>query len=309
MNEQFSSRAAIREARFEHDLSAVLRASAPSGIPETLRRRAMEVSSTPVRGFGSVRRQGWLPNAIGRATAGMAALGASLIILVVVLLPVLADRSRTAAGLGGSGTGVRWSTPYASLEAREFAIRAVGATFVGNSAPVRVASDPGRRDYRTLEVEWRENGVEMRLNLYFAADASEWWVSEIRTYDGRDPGDWITYRGTFFKTRIGEAYEGTVDVTGGVEGSIMAPVPAADSSLHFGDARIEAFGIREPETRSRDEATASPTAVISRGTPAAGVAPIPSAAPSDTSDVLVDHDGTIAAPGNARSTRRPSCAG
>jgi hypothetical protein len=58
-----------------------------------------------------------------------------------------------------------------------------------------VHSDPGDRRYRTLEVTWRERGVEMRMNIYFAADDTHWWATEVRVYDGSADGDWIGWGG------------------------------------------------------------------------------------------------------------------
>ena len=57
---------------------------------------------------------------------------------------------------------------------------------------VDVHSDPGTLTYRTLEATWRENGVEMRLNMYFAGDAASTWVEEVRIYDGEVDGKWLT---------------------------------------------------------------------------------------------------------------------
>ena len=73
-------------------------------------------------------------------------------------------------------------------------------------------SDPGGSDYWTLEVIWFEHEVEQRLNMYFGSDGTDWWVDEIRTYDGYDPGEWVYAYGPFFQTPLGEAFEGDVEV-------------------------------------------------------------------------------------------------
>ena len=70
----------------------------------------------------------------------------------------------------------------------------------------------------TLEATWNEQGREQRLNLYFAADATAWWIREIRVYDGaaeparptgpRSPG------GPWARTPLGSAFQGDLDVAG-----------------------------------------------------------------------------------------------
>ena len=91
-----------------------------------------------------------------------------------------AGPARAAAGrLADEGRApVRCATSRSSPAARPSAAR----------VRWRVNSDPGDATYRTLEATWRENGVEMRLNLYFGGDASAWWVSEIRIYNGYGQG-------------------------------------------------------------------------------------------------------------------------
>ncbi len=48
--------------------------------------------------------------------------------------------------------------------------------------------------------------------MYFGSDGTDWWVDEIRTYDGYDPGEWVFAYGPFFQTPLGEAYEGDIQV-------------------------------------------------------------------------------------------------
>ena len=37
-----------------------------------------------------------------------------------------------------------------------------------------------------------EHGVEMRFYISFEADGENWTRTEVRTYDGRDSGEWVT---------------------------------------------------------------------------------------------------------------------
>ena len=70
-----------------------------------------------------------------------------------------------------AGASVNWQTPYAYFRADNFRIVANGKTFYANvSSPISVRSDPGSPAYTSLEVIWQENGVEMRLFIYFNSD-------------------------------------------------------------------------------------------------------------------------------------------
>ena len=89
-----------------------------------------------------------------------------------------------AAPLNAVPAQITWKSDVALLTARGFSLRAGDKTFLAN-APAKVTSDPGDATSRTLEVAWPENGVDMRVNLYFAGDATTWWVSEIRASTAR----------------------------------------------------------------------------------------------------------------------------
>ena len=119
----------------------------------------------------------------------------------------------STTGLGSNGNAVHWRTDVVAFTARDFWIDANGKRFTADVADVSVTSDPGNATYRTLEVTWHEHGVEMRLNLYFAGDATTSWVSEIRTYDGRPAGKWVTWEGTWFQAPNGGASSGDLDLT------------------------------------------------------------------------------------------------
>ena len=53
----------------------------------------------------------------------------------------------------------------------------------------------------------------MRLQFYFTGNRTHWWVDEIRTFNGQDPGNWIYYTGTFFKTPRNHTFTGDVALT------------------------------------------------------------------------------------------------
>lgn len=110
---------------------------------------------------------------------------------------------------------ISWRTDVVALTAREFSIVVGGVTFRAATPKIDIHSDPGNATYRTLEATWQENGVEMRLYLYFGGDESAWWVDEVRIYNGAANGDWLAARGIFFKTPLGAAWAGDQDIAMG----------------------------------------------------------------------------------------------
>ena len=123
-------------------------------------------------------------------------------------------------------------TRQVSLRADALAIEAGGKRF-GGAAPIQSHSDPGiPKENTTLELTWHEHGVEMRLFMYFTSNGEEWWSEEIRTYDGRSPGDWITYKGEFFRRPLGTPFVGDFEVS--------EPAPGT-GRLQLSNARLEVF--------------------------------------------------------------------
>jgi hypothetical protein len=142
----------------------------------------------------------------------------------------------STTGPGSNGNAVHWRTEVVEFTARDFWIDANGQRFTAAVPDVSVRSDPGDATYRTLEVTWQEHGVEMRLNLYFTGDATSWWVSQIRIYNGRNPGDWVSvgdepgWTGTWFRAPRGGSSVGELDLSapGGalhVAGLTLATTP------------------------------------------------------------------------------------
>lgn len=98
---------------------------------------------------------------------------------------------------------LNWDTGFVKLSAYDFYIAIDGNKFfTANISPSALVlrSDPpsgGDPNYTTLEAEWHENGVPMRLYMYFTRDMStnKWRVFEIRTYDGSSNGNWLYFPG------------------------------------------------------------------------------------------------------------------
>jgi len=115
---------------------------------------------------------------------------------------------------------VRWSTDRVDLQADDFSIEVGGKLFTSANAQVNVNGDPGDSRYWSLELTWNEQGREMKTNIYFGADKKQWWVSEIRTYDGGNGRNWIYSYGDYFRSDLGKEFKGDVAIAGWNEGKV-----------------------------------------------------------------------------------------
>lgn len=158
---------------------------------------------------------------------------------------------------------VSFSTPQVSLDADDFYLIANGKKFVGNK-DVSLHSDPGSANYTTLELTWFENGIEMRLYLYFKSDGTNWWSEEVRTYNGNNPGDWIYYYpGKIFESKLGYVFSApTFDLASNPNGLI-----------HFTNLKLKAFANYASAT-PKPTVTPTPNIVLTPS-PTATVTPSP----------------------------------
>lgn len=212
------------DGALERRVANFLRTEAPTVAPPGLFDGALRLldpaprqrGRTSLRGL--VRSPEWL---------GLGLMAAFVVIAVVGVLAV----GGGSGGGSGAGASAGSAPDYDGIRfhASSLVIDAGGRRFTLDPATATVHSDSGDATYRTLEWTWKQNGVEMRLNLYFASDGDRWWVSELRTYDGREPGEWLTATGRFFERPIGSAYDGSVDVT----------LPLATAGTGVGRLRID----------------------------------------------------------------------
>jgi hypothetical protein len=123
---------------------------------------------------------------------------------------------------------VHFETHQVKLDADNFFVEAYGKRFTAKDTRVWVATNPGD-NHQTLELEWDEHGVNMRVYFSFAADATDWWVDLIRAYDNKAENDGIYSEGERFRTPLGSVFQGDLDLSQhGVR-------------LHFTNLRLEAF--------------------------------------------------------------------
>ena len=110
------------------------------------------------------------------------------LILFIGMLVILCPQRASA----NSVNPVIWKTAYTELSSSDFYIQIGEARFLG-TGNVRVSSDPGM-DRTTLELEWKENGIGMRLYLYFEKiENGMWQMYDLRTYNAYGT-DWIYYK-------------------------------------------------------------------------------------------------------------------
>jgi hypothetical protein len=129
-----------------------------------------------------------------------------------------------------------WKTAVVQLGADSVTVDANGSTLHAESPQMKVSSDPGSLTSWTLEVVWLEAGLDQRLTLYFKADAVSWWIDEVRVYDNLGPNpEWASFpRGPLFRTPLGQAFSGDIDLAGQgragpvrlqIDGAILAVAP------------------------------------------------------------------------------------
>lgn len=195
-----------RAARLRSDLAAI--GAVDPALSPRLHDRLREVAVTTPR-------------------SGPGALG---IVLVFVLLAVgVVGVSLGVGALGGDRAAVApmavlppqpddvlaWSTEVVELRATSFGIDAGGHHF-DVPAGAAVSSDPGNLTSWTLEARWQDGGARQRLNLYFSADATSWWIRQVQVDDGAtgDKAEWATWRTPQLPhVPLGEAFAGDIDLS------------------------------------------------------------------------------------------------
>jgi hypothetical protein len=166
---------------------------------------------------------------------------AALLVAAVLLLVLTVAGTAVVGGLLNErpnqplieGNQVHWKTEVVDLLAADFWIDVGGNRYFGAN-PRSIRSDPGTAAQWTLELTWLEHGREMRLNLYFASDGHDWWVNEVRTYDGTVPGEWVYYVPPQFRAGVGQAFQGELSLA-----MASADTPTVrTATLHFGALRV-----------------------------------------------------------------------
>ena len=230
---------------------AACRAFAASLRSDAAVLRDLDVGPVPIAVRANVAIAAERAGRGGPVGRGLLLVAAGALLLVAIGGGVLGAGGGRQAAVGPGPTAmaandqISWSTEVVALTAREFTITAGGRTFRAATPKVDISSDPGNATYRTLEATWQEHGVEMRLSLYFGGDASTWWVSEVRIYNGAAGGKWLYAKGPFFQTPLGAGWAGDQDILmTDVDG-----VGGGPGSVHLGGLTLAVRpfdGVNEP---------------------------------------------------------------
>jgi hypothetical protein len=155
-----------------------------------------------------------LPTTPRRSRLLMLTAAAGLLVATGVALAQRRTNSPVADS-PAAATPFHFETPTVLLDAASVEVDAAGKTFVP-AGDLRVEGDPGipgiPNASTTLELTWHEQGVEQRIYIYFTSDGTDWWANMVNTYDGQTNGDWIEQQGEYFKTPLGQAYVGDLDL-------------------------------------------------------------------------------------------------
>ena len=196
----------------------------------------------------------------GTVLASVAA-AISFVIVSVAVLGLVNPRAGSHPAVGNTGSGqhvaagppIDWDSGEVLLIADSLRIVTASHTFTGAGISRRAPANSfacvttgdcidihsGRSSKSaTLELQWMEAGVEMKVNLYFALGAAKWWVTEIRTYDGRKSGDWLEWQGHWFETPVGGTWSGDLDLTNGKGNYHRSDGLTPTGDLHISGMRL-----------------------------------------------------------------------
>jgi hypothetical protein len=193
------------EARLAELFDAQARA-----FPETAREWS-DVPATTVSDLASERKRRRT-----RTTLGAIGTIAAVAALIVGVMNIGGSGKRVEVKPPVAGApevpAVHFETHQVKLDADDFFVEAYGKRFTAKDTRVWVDTNPGD-DHQTLELEWDEHGVNMRVYFSFAADATDWWVDLIRAYDNKAENDGIYYEGERFRTPLGSVFQGDLDLS------------------------------------------------------------------------------------------------
>jgi hypothetical protein len=227
----------MSEQTFEDALRSMLRSAAPADVPASLEHRAFAIP-TEMRTTG----HGWRA---GRTLRGLAGALAAVVVVVaivsaaVLLRPVVVTSNGTTTGIP---IGV--ASVFGAFSASDLELIIGDQSFTGGpsgwshpSGGVGLdASFTGSSTFGSFELHWIEHAAPMTLVAYVAANAHDWWVSEIVASEGRPDGTgWLYFEGPFFERPLGSAYDGEAVLTS------SRSTDGLTATLRFGNLQMTAF--------------------------------------------------------------------
>lgn len=130
-----------------------------------------------------------------------------------------------------------WKTQYNQLSSSNFAIRLGDRYFYGQE-PINISSDMSST-HTTLEMTWKENGIDMRMYMYFRRlDTNMWEMYDLRTYNNSGT-DWIYYSP---QDVLGNSTTSLLGHRNYYAQRFFAPInPTIDAEIICNDCSITAF--------------------------------------------------------------------
>lgn len=185
--------------------------------------------SNHISKFNSIKKNDFVAKVKNKLPEDRAKLFALIFIVVALPLTIILALSQQnlfsrASGLPATPAtppnptenSISWGTNSVLLSADNFYIEVDGKRFTAppNASVVSSSNSLNSQGYytTTLEGSWQEDGVEMRMNLYFRYRTGQFWeLYEIRTYDGTQNDKWLYYTpldefGQPIQNSVGDSY-------------------------------------------------------------------------------------------------------
>jgi hypothetical protein len=109
---------------------------------------------------------------------------------------------------------VQWPSPSVVFEADALRITTRGQTYQGLISAEFIDSRAGEH-YRDYDVMWQEKGRDMRMDITFRSNDTDYWISRWLVHDGTKDRGWVRFKGPLFKTPLDEPMEADVRLTKG----------------------------------------------------------------------------------------------
>lgn len=197
---------------FEHRLTSMLHDRADAAMLDVAIDVPLVASATPVTEFSlsePMVRVVEVPTS--RRRSGV--LIAAAVLLVATYVALFQHRAIDSVANGPSApSSHRFETLRVLLTAGSVNVTVAGHTFAP-TGDLLVGGDPGILNQSTeLDLIWHQGNIQQRIDIDFASDGTNWWANEIRTYDGSQDRRWIDHQGEFFKSPLGSAYVGDLNL-------------------------------------------------------------------------------------------------
>jgi len=115
------------------------------------------------------------------------------------------DRTPGKRAIDWSADGIELKADAMTFRVKDRVVRPPAGVFVDGDTQANEAD---------LGIEWREDGIEQRVNFVFDVDDTHWWIDWIWVYDGEKSGDWIEFENleSLTRTPLGKSLVGDLRI-------------------------------------------------------------------------------------------------